>query len=320
MSFVSLPQAIQLLNAGEVVAFPTETVYGLGGRIDSEAAIKKIFAVKMRPFFDPLICHVSSTEQAKLYAREWPEVYDLFAKAFWPGPLTLICKKTNAISPLITSGLDTVGLRWPHHPMAQELIAKVGVPLAAPSANLFGKTSPTMSAHVEREFASQVPVLEGGASQVGLESTVLSAQWENDFWKIEIYRPGGISRTQIANILSKSHVNFKIEVKESSASPGHLPAHYQPTQPVLLLENIQFKDINLNEVCQKLGRPSLKPVFLTLDQESYLAARNLYNDLRTLSNQENALIVVEKNSSQYGEDWEAIWDRLQRAATLKIKN
>lgn len=320
MSIVSLPQAIQLLNAGEVVAFPTETVYGLGARIDSEIALKKIFAVKKRPFFDPLICHVGSIEQAKIYTLEWPLVYDILAKNFWPGPLTFICKKAPSISPLITSGLDTVGLRWPQHPVAQELIAKVGVPLAAPSANLFGKTSPTQSAHVEAEFSSLIPVLEGGPSQVGVESTVLSAKNEDGVWKIEVFRPGGVSRSQIANALTSAKIPFSIEVKESQASPGHLPAHYQPTQPVLLLENILLKDVDLNEVCKKLGRTQLTPVYLKLDQEPYVVARNLYNDLRTLSNQEHALIVIEKNKSHEGADWEAIWDRLQRAASLTIKN
>ena len=155
---VDLSLAANQLEQSDVVAFPTETVYGLGARIDRPEGLKKIFAIKQRPFFDPLIVHASSTEQAKTCFKEWHAMADHLAKSFWPGPLTLVMPKSELISDMITSGLDSVGVRIPNHNLALQLINAVGVPLAAPSANKFGKTSPTKAEHVKKEFGDSVLV------------------------------------------------------------------------------------------------------------------------------------------------------------------
>lgn len=320
--YVHLDLALQLLNAGEVVAFPTETVYGLGGRIDNEVALKKIFSIKARPFFDPLIVHVPSIESARSLTTSWPPVYDVLARAFWPGPLTLICDKLDSLSPLITSGLTTVGLRVPRHPLALELLTKVGVGLAAPSANRFGRTSPTSASHVEAEFNGEVAVLDGGPCEVGLESTVLRASLTNaqsNHWRIEILRPGGVSNAEIRNALSQAGLSFDIKRTESVASPGHLKAHYQPTRPVILMKNRKWSDDLLPDIQRRLQlSEALRPVRLELDADPRLAARRLYSQLRQLAEKPNALIIVERKPEQSDESWDAIWDRLERASTLQI--
>ena len=141
MSIISAQEAIARLEAGNVVAIPTETVYGLAARIDDAAALRHVFEVKQRPFFDPLIVHVADVAQAKLLTRNWLEVYDVLVEAFWPGPLTFVADKTEAVSPLITSGLDTVAIRCPRHPVALQILREIHIPLAAPSANRFGRVS-----------------------------------------------------------------------------------------------------------------------------------------------------------------------------------
>jgi L-threonylcarbamoyladenylate synthase len=165
--------AVEKLINGEVVGIPTETVYGLGAVISKSDAIKKIFTTKERPFFDPLIVHVSGVEQAKELSLDWSAAADILAQEFWPGPLTLVLPKKN-VSDLITSGLQTVGVRCPDHKIALEIIEKVGEPIAAPSANRFGKTSPTCKKHVLEEFNDAVFVVDGGDCSVGIESTIIS--------------------------------------------------------------------------------------------------------------------------------------------------
>ncbi len=186
--------AIDILKNGGVVAMPTETVYGLAGDVEQETAIKKIFSTKERPFFDPLIVHISSIEQAKKLTTQWDETCEKLAESFWPGPLTLILPKSDLVNPLITSGLNSVGLRWPNHALAMELISNFNLGLAAPSANKFKKTSPTSKEHVEAEFGNNVFVLDGGKCEVGIESTVAGVFKD----RIEIYRPGMISLEDIS--------------------------------------------------------------------------------------------------------------------------
>ena len=153
--FVTSDQAVSIMKNDGIVAIPTETVYGLGAAISSETALKKIFEVKKRPFFDPLIVHVENIEQAKTLTSEWPEIADSVCQQFWPGPLTIVLKKNQNVSSLITAGLERVGLRCPQHPVALEILRKLKIPIAAPSANLFGRTSPTTALHVETEFSNQ---------------------------------------------------------------------------------------------------------------------------------------------------------------------
>ncbi len=224
-------QAVAKLKNDDVVAMPTETVYGLAGRIGSERALKKIFSTKKRPFFDPLIVHVSSIEQAKMCYQMWNPIAEKLAARFWPGPLTMVMPKSDRVSSLITSGLETVAVRWPAHPIAQKLIQMVGEPLAAPSANLFGKTSPTKAEHVREQFGDEVFILDGGSSEFGIESTVLLIQTLNpsqfvknlhgeshrvvsestskveshegivDHYELSILRPGSVTKAQIEDAL-----------------------------------------------------------------------------------------------------------------------
>lgn len=314
MSIISTTEAIARLKAGDTVAVPTETVYGLAGRIDREATLKQIFAVKQRPFFDPLIVHVAKLEQAKALAAKWPVVFDDLAKAFWPGPLTLVTKKTDKVSSLITSGLDTVALRCPRHPLALEIIEKVGVPLAGPSANRFGRTSPTRAEDVRDEFSGDVTVVDGGPCEVGLESTVIEAVEKSGVWHIKILRPGGISRAQLQAALAPK---YKIEItrEQSAASPGHLKAHYQPTNPLVIVNGTASTD---KAVYEKLLGRTLPEVFvMRLPSSPDLAARELYSRFRQHS-QKPGVIVIEKLISNTGHDWEAIWDRIERASSATI--
>lgn len=314
MSIIDVKTAVDALKLGDVVAIPTETVYGLAGRIDREPTLRQIFSVKQRPFFDPLIVHVAELSHAQSLAAEWPEVFTVLAEKFWPGPLTFVVKKTEAVSPLITSGLDTVAVRCPRHPLALEIIKQVGVPLAGPSANRFGRTSPTVAQDVKDEFVGEVSVVDGGACEIGLESTVIQAEKKGETWHIGILRPGGISRTQLQEAL-EGKFKFEIHRLHSAASPGHLKTHYQPTNPVVIVRGPFPEDKAVLEYA--LSRPVERIFPLVLPATPELAARTLYSEFRRLSKEPGA-IVVQQILSNSGPDWEAIWDRIERAASAKI--
>ena len=331
-----IDKAVQLLNNGDVVAMPTETVYGLAARIDSVAAIKKIFAIKERPFFDPLIVHVSSKAQAMTCTKNWNPMADLLSEAFWPGALTLVLPKSEIVSDLITSGLESVGLRWPKHPMAQALIQKAKVPLAAPSANKFGRTSPTKSRHVTEEFGDAVFVLEGEASQIGIESTVLSVKFVGGVYELSILRKGAILFSQLESAVSKSPLNYKwVEVADKSESPGHMKHHYMPSVPLVICRNTAMKlaelTVLLNQKLPELpdtveGVKIIKPAgkiskieFLRLSAEPELAARELYSQLRSASLRKPEVLCFIQTSAQTGEMWESIFDRLYKAASLILE-
>lgn len=314
MSIIDVSTAVSRLTAGDVVAIPTETVYGLAGRIDREPTLRQIFAVKQRPFFDPLIVHVAEVDHARQLAAEWPAIFDDLARAFWPGPLTLVTKKTDAVSSLITSGLDTVALRCPRHPLALEIIRRVGVPLAGPSANRFGRTSPTRAEDVQSEFVNEVAVVDGGPCEIGLESTVIQAENVDGVWNVGILRPGGIGRAQLQTVLeSKYKVN--IQRLHSAASPGHLKAHYQPTNPVVIVRGAIPEDKGVLEYA--LSRPVERVHVLKLPDTPELAARTLYSEFRRLSQLPGA-IVIQQLAANSGPDWEAIWDRVERASSARI--
>lgn len=322
MAIVDLNTAIQRLKAGHIVAIPTETVYGLAARIDREQSLRQIFEAKKRPFFDPLIVHVSSVEQARGLTRNWPEVYDTLAEAFWPGPLTLIAPKSDLVSTLITSGLETVAVRYPNHPMALEILRGVGVPLAAPSANLFGQTSPTQAEHVESEFSGHIMVVDGGPCRVGVESTVLQAEKTDkpNHWRILLMRPGGISRAQIQTALTPKYKIEFVSAHSSPASPGHLPAHYQPRNPVVIVETSDFStDKLLKDTSALLGKEFSRAYWLDLGGQPEQAARTLYDRFRRLST-DSGVIFIRRTQQNSGQDWEAIWDRVGRAASVTLKD
>ncbi len=308
----ALLKARDLLKAGEVVAIPTETVYGLAASINSEAGLKKIFALKERPFFDPLIVHVSSFEQAKQVTREFPPLADFLARWFWPGPLTLVLPKAPEVNSLITSGLDTVAVRFPAHPLAQELIALCGSPLAAPSANRFGRTSPSTASHVRQEFpGTDLYVVDGGPCDVGLESTVVSLT-ENE---IRILRPGGITKEKLEEALLRWSHPVAIVRAESSESPGHLKHHYMPAVPLAIV-NHDLTDTMLTEIARdlKIAKPE-KPRELNLTNDATQAARRLYSEMRVLSEAGADFLYVVTSVECQGGIWDAVWDRLWRAAS-----
>ncbi len=299
-----IDDAVKRLKAGDVVAVPTETVYGLAASIDSESGLRKIFDLKQRPFFDPLIVHVCGFKQAKSLVSQWPPLADYVARVFWPGPLTIVLPKAPHVNSLITSGLETVAVRFPRHAITQQLIEKLGSPIAAPSANRFGRTSPSRPEHVKSEFPGvDLLILDGGACDVGVESTVISIS-ENE---IKILRPGGVTETDLeAAVLKWAQPVTISRVIGAENSPGTLKHHYMP-------------DIPLTIVSEKAKAPE-GAIELVLNVEPAQAARELYSQLRDLAASGKKSIFVRRKADQHGGFWEAIWDRLTRAATQDQSN
>lgn len=315
----SLQRAKEIILAGGVVAMPTETVYGLAASIRSEEGLKKIFAIKERPFFDPLIVHICDLDQKNQVVREWPKEAQALADSFWPGPLTMVLPKNSSISPLITSGLDTVGLRFPKHPLAQQLIDLCRVPLAAPSANKFGKTSPTKAEHVRKSFEKDgLCVVDGGQSEIGLESTVISFGENNGKRTIFVLRPGAITAELMQNVLKEKNLSVDVERAQSTASPGHTEHHYMPSIPLLIIESESHtllqkqKQIIATDFCLDTNGIGAE---LRLDRNPKLAARELYSRMRECAESGADFIYVMKHADQNDGLWVAIWDRLQRASS-----
>lgn len=323
----TLTQARERLLRGDVVAIPTETVYGLAASIASEAGLRKVFALKKRPFFDPLIVHVASFKQAESVVREWLPLADYIARMFWPGPLTLVLPKADHINSLITSGLDTVAVRYPAHPLAQDLIKLTGTPLAAPSANKFGRTSPSCASHVRAEFAdeaSDLLIIDGGPCEVGLESTVISFQTQADgSTDVLILRPGAITAEMLEQSLKRWSHPARVQRAQSEASPGHLKHHYMPKIPLVIVPENETSP--LSEASKKKAREALglkdirNPMELILDENPELAARELYSEMRRLSESGADILFVRHSEARSHGLWQAIWDRLSRASTLDIR-
>lgn len=230
-----IARAVELLRRGEVVAVPTETVYGLAGDGFNPHALAKIFAVKQRPLFDPLILHVLSLDAAeRLLATSIPPQARALAERFWPGPLTLILPKRAEVPDLATSGLPSVAVRVPAHPLARALLNAFGGPLAAPSANRFGRISPTSAEAVRQELGEAVPlILDGGPCRVGLESTIVDCNGEKPL----ILRAGGLSIEEIEAVVGP--VDHATPVSEKPLAPGHLEHHYAPRKPLRLVDSLE---------------------------------------------------------------------------------
>ncbi|MEK7354835.1 MAG: L-threonylcarbamoyladenylate synthase [Bdellovibrionota bacterium] len=311
-----LMKARDRLRSGGVVAIPTETVYGLAASIDSDQGLKKIFSLKERPFFDPLIVHVSSLKQAQSVAREWPPLADFIARWFWPGPLTIVLPKAEHVNSVITSGLDTVAIRFPSHPLAKDLIDLVGTPLAAPSANKFGRTSPSTAEHVRTEFADEdLLILDGGPSDVGVESTVISFHGSDE---IRILRPGAVTKEDLEAALGRTSHSARVVSAESSASPGHLKHHYMPKVPLVIVETVPDEK-TIKKIAKDLSLKNIGNAReLTLPDEAEQAARVLYAEMRRLSDEGADLLWVVASASRTGGLWTAIWDRLTRAASWNL--
>jgi L-threonylcarbamoyladenylate synthase len=277
------------------VAFPTETVYGLGANALDPAAIEKIYAAKGRPPTSPLIVHVSSIEMARSLVREWPPRAEQLARIFWPGPLTLVLPKQAHVPDCLTAGLDTVGVRMPAHPIAQALIREAGVPIAAPSANRFGGLSPTTAQHVREALGDRVAMLlDGGPSKVGIESTVLSLAGPEAL----LLRPGMVTQQEIEAVIGPVRV-LKQATEGPHSSPGLHARHYSPKTPLLLIEPGQVPTAGRG-IC----------IQMPADPDDYAAA--LYERLHEADAQGWDWIAIEQPPRT--EEWSAIRDRLERAS------
>ena len=297
-------QAGELLRAGKLVAFPTETVYGLGANALDRAAVLSIYEAKGRPATSPLIVHVADVAAARALAAEWPDSAEKLATAFWPGPLTIVVKKISAIPDEVTGGLGTVGLRIPAHPVALELLREAGVPVAAPSANRFTELSPTRAEHVRQSLGDSVDlIVDGGACAVGIESTVVSVVGVVPV----LLRPGMISRAQLEAVLGPITTASAVEEGAAHAAPGMHRKHYSPRTPLRL--GIP-PDSNCGFLWHTKDRPSVCSVQMQQDPAKY--AEQLYEALHQMDTAEVPVIYVEPLPENAA--WAAIQDRLMRAA------
>ena len=293
--------AARLLREGRLVAFPTETVYGLGTNALDAAAVARIFAVKGRPATSPLIVHVDSIAMARGLAREWPDAAQALADVFWPGPLTLVVARAPSIPDIVTAGLDTVGLRMPSHAVALELIRAAGVPVAAPSANRFGELSPTTAEHVRRSLGDAVDyVLDGGTTEVGIESTVLSVAGPP-----LLLRPGMISRTDIERLIGP--VEMAGEIAGPHPSPGMHARHYAPRTRLVLGPPPAGRGAYL-----WIAAPATAARELRMPADAGAYAARLYAILHELDEQGWEWIAVEMPPDT--PEWAGVRDRLRRAA------
>ena len=304
-------KAKQLLAQGNLVAIPTETVYGLAGNALDPDAVIRIFEAKNRPQFDPLIVHVSSILRAQQFAEQIPQQAALLAEKFWPGPLTLLLKKKSIIPDLVTSGLETVGIRCPDHELTKALLNELPFPIAAPSANPFGYVSPTTPQHVNEQLGDKIAyILDGGPCKVGIESTIIGFESNTP----TVYRTGGLSIEKIEAIIGR--VTIETHSTSNPKAPGQLKSHYAPSKKVIVG--------NITELLKHY--PSQRSGVLTFQQDYNLpyqvilssagsleeAARNLFAALRNMDKFPTEVILAELvPDTGLGR---AINDRLRRAA------
>ncbi len=316
MAANDLSHAVAILRAGGLVAFPTETVYGLGADAANPDAVKKVFAAKGRPHDHPLIVHLASAAQVKDWAREIPPAAHALAKTFWPGPLTLILKRAAHVSDLVTGGQDSVALRVPSHALAQALLQGFGGGMVGPSANRFGHVSATTAEHVRQEFGDAVDcVLNGGACEVGIESTIIDLSGDQP----ALLRPGCITAAQIEVALGSP---LAAANAMSPRAPGTLEKHYAPRTPVMLVEADVIDELARSFVRQGkrvavLARTARQPL---IDKLRWIAApetpagyaHDLYASLRALDGAGCDVMLVEEPPLAIA--WAAVRDRLGRAA------
>ncbi|MBK6263875.1 threonylcarbamoyl-AMP synthase [Marivirga sp. S37H4] len=308
----NIQKAKSLLDRGELVGLPTETVYGLAGNALNTEAVSKIFEVKNRPYFDPLILHTHSIDAIKLYTENIPEEAIELAHKFWPGPLTILLKRNNKVPDLTCSGLDRAAFRIPNHPVALELLQNLDYPLAAPSANPFGYISPTSAVHVQNQLGDKIQyILNGEVSNVGIESTIVGFDKDQPV----VYRLGGLDVNEIESIIGK------VKVMEHSSSqpdaPGMLKSHYAPRKKIILgnIEEllIQCKGLNIGVLSfhKEYSEADLSYI-LSEKQDMHEAAKNLFSYLRLLDESSVDIILTELvPNTGLGK---AINDRLKRAS------
>jgi L-threonylcarbamoyladenylate synthase len=314
---VEIETAVQALREGELVAFPTETVYGLGANAQNPAAVRRIFEVKGRPPSHPVIVHLDSPRYLHRWVREVPEGATRLAEAFWPGPLTMVMPRAPHVHDIVTGGQDTIAIRVPAHPMAQQLLTAFGGGIAAPSANRYGRLSPTRAEHVREELGDAVRVvLDGGECQIGLESTIVSFEGS----AVRLLRPGSVTAAQIRAVVGELLIGAALE---SPRVPGGAPTHYAPTTPMTIVPAGEIDaqadaasggGKRIAVLAQRLPLRSHKYVtWINAGRRPESYGRDLYNNLRTLDRAACQRILVQ--AVPEGERWDAIRDRLLRAAT-----
>ncbi|MBY0267501.1 MAG: threonylcarbamoyl-AMP synthase [Burkholderiales bacterium] len=311
-----ITRAAAQLKAGELVAFPTETVYGLGADASNADAVRKVFAAKGRPADHPLIVHIADAVQLANWARDIPPAAHTLAKTFWPGPLTLVLKRSPKVPDAVTGGQDTVAIRVPLHPVAQALLREFGGGVAAPSANRFGRVSATTAAHVREEFGDVVAcVLDGGAADVGIESTIVDCSRAAPV----LLRPGSITPQQLEQVLDMPLAASDAQAPRVS---GSLEKHYAPRTPVMLMEGDLIVELAHSLARQGkrvavLARTTLQPmvdglVWQAAPRDAAAYAHELYASLRTLDQAGCDAMLVEQPPDE--PEWLAVRDRLMRAA------
>lgn len=327
----AMRRAAEIVRAGGLVAFPTETVYGLGADATNEAAIRGIFEAKGRPSSDPLIVHVAKAEDIETVAGEVPEVVVVLAAKFWPGPLTLVAPRGPAIPAIVSGGRDTVAVRVPDHPLALELIRQAGVPIAAPSANLFSRPSPTRAEHVLEDLDGRIDmILDGGPTLVGVESTVLDLTVDPP----QVLRPGGVSLERLTAVLGDVAFTPRVLTERAAqASPGMLLKHYSPRAEVLLagdgvehLRELAEQRLRRGERVGALLWNEDRRALSGLDVEvgslgsaagAEEAAERLFDELRRLD-RAGVDVILARAPEKEGLGL-AVWDRLFRAAEGRIR-
>jgi len=316
-SQVDIDAAVQALRDGDLVAFPTETVYGLGANAQNPAAVRRIFEAKGRPLSHPVIVHLDSPKFLHRWVSEVPAAATRLAERFWPGPMTLVMPRAANVHDIVTGGQDTVAIRVPSHPMAQQLLTAFGGGIAAPSANRYGRLSPTRAEHVRDELGDAVRmVLDGGESQIGLESTIVACEGD----KVRLLRPGAVTASQLREVAPDLIVGADAF---SSRVPGSLPSHYAPTTPMSVVPS---GEIDAQAAAASSGgtRIAVLAQRLPLKSHAYVTwvnagrrpeqyAHDLYANLRALDTAGCQQILVQDVPE--GERWDAVRDRLLRAAT-----
>jgi L-threonylcarbamoyladenylate synthase len=304
-----ITRAAALLRAGKLVAFPTETVYGLGANAIDAAAVDRIYAAKGRPKASPIIVHVATREMAHALVSTWPETAEKLAAAFWPGPLTLVLPKAPIVPANVTAGLETVGIRMPAHPVALDLIRAADLPIAAPSANRFTELSPTTAEHVRRSLGDRVElILDGGPCSVGIESTVISLTRPQPV----LLRPGGVSRDKIEAILGPLAATSEFD-SSAHPSPGLHPRHYSPRTRLIIVKDGVVPTSGRGAYLGFGARPRREVErVVNMPQKADDFAARLYDVLHRLDDEGYDWIAVEEIPET--SEWEAVRDRLNRAA------
>lgn len=301
--------AVAILRSGGLVAFATETVYGLGADATRSEAVERIYRAKARPGTNPLIVHIADVNAARRYARRWPEAAEKLAQRFWPGPLTLVVPKSSSIVDTATAGLDSVGLRAPNHPLALELLRRFNGAIAAPSANRSNRVSPTTAEHVRQELGDAVDlILDGGPCQVGIESTVLSLVAEPT-----ILRPGGVSQEQIESVIGAVKTFSKaVDATRPAASPGQHAVHYSPVTPTFRFEAVDRQNVASSDRDIILAITPAVERSIVMPSNAIDYTRRLYAALHEADagGFDRILIELPPNYPQ----WQAVRDRIHRAA------